>query len=97
MSTKIKDITAESFQGDVLERKGLILIDFWAPWCGPCKALAPKLESLAEEKKELAFGKINIDSHPDLAARSSVRGIPTLVLYRDGSEVGRVVGNQSKE
>lgn len=70
-----------------------VLVDLWAPWCGPCRAVAPALEQLAAERAgSLRVAKVNVDEAPEVSARLGVQGIPTMVLYRDGTEIGRQVG-----
>jgi thioredoxin 2 len=71
---------------------GAWVVDFWAAWCGPCRMIAPVIEQLAGERSDVRFGKLNVDEHPQLAAKYNARSIPLLVLFRDGVERGRVVG-----
>ena len=84
------DITTETFEQEVLEADTPVLIDFWAPWCGPCRRLAPVLDRLASE--ELKVVKVNVDEHPALASAFGVRGIPNLVLMKDRKALHRIVG-----
>lgn len=93
----VKHFSNDTFQSEVLQGSGPILVDFWAPWCGPCKMLGPVIDGLADELSGKAVvGKVNIDDEPDLAAKYSVVTIPTIILFKDGQEVNRLVGVQSK-
>jgi len=93
----IKHFSNDTFQSEVLQGSGPILVDFWAPWCGPCKMLGPVIDGLADELSGKAVvGKVNIDDEPDLAAKYGVVTIPTIILFKDGQEVNRLVGVQSK-
>ena len=93
-----KSITDASFEQDVLKASTPVLVDFWAEWCGPCKALAPKLEELATEMSgKVTITKINIDENPATPAKYGVRGIPTLIIFKDGKEVDQLVGNYPKD
>lgn len=99
MSNYIFEINDANFEKDVLNhRQQPVLVDFWAPWCGPCKMVAPVIEDLAAEyKDQLKIVKINVDKNRQYAGQLKVMGIPTLVLFKDGQEVDRVVGFRSKE
>ena len=93
----VKHFSNDTFQSEVLQGSGPILVDFWAPWCGPCKKLGPVIDGLADELSGKAVvGKVNIDDEPDLAAKYGVVTIPTIILFKDGQEVNRLVGVQSK-
>ncbi len=93
MSDAVKNVTLDSFDQDVLQAGTLVLVDFWATWCGPCKIVAPVVEELAKEYEgKMSFAKINTDENPDLASRYNIRGIPTLAFFKEGNVVDQVVG-----
>lgn len=96
MDQKVRDITENEFQTEITKAQAPILVDFYAEWCGPCKALAPKLEEIANEE-QIHILKVNVDSNRSLAAQLSVKGLPTMILFKDGIEASRLVGNKSKE
>lgn len=92
------EITQENFEKEVTQSKEPVLIDFWAPWCMPCKIIAPSVEKLAEEMKgSVKVAKSNVDDAPEVATNLSVLNIPTLVLFKGGQEVARMIGVNSKE
>ena len=76
------DVTASNFKG-VVEKDGIVLIDWWAPWCGPCKAFGPTYEKVAQKHQDITFGKVNTEDQPDLAGAFDIRSIPTLMILRD--------------
>jgi thioredoxin 1 len=89
----IIELTEANFEQEVLKAEGPVVVDFYAPWCGPCKMLAPLLEQLAGELAgKLKFAKLNVDDAPELSADHEITGVPTLMLFRDGKVVDRVVG-----
>jgi len=93
MSDDIKHVTDASYQQDVLEADSPVLVDFWAPWCGPCRMIAPVVEELAKEYAgKVTFAKMNTDENPDTPSSLGIRGIPTLILYVNGEEADRLVG-----
>jgi thioredoxin 1 len=86
-------LTEQNFDEALAAAEGLVMVDFWAEWCGPCRAVAPVLEEIAEESDgEVTLMKVNIDENSSLAARYEVRSIPTILFIRDGEVVDRVVG-----
>jgi len=86
----VEDLTSDTFDQRV--REGLTVVDFWAPWCGPCRAMAPQIERAARLRPQYRFAKVNVDEQPALAARFAVRSIPTLAVIRDGSLMGTAAG-----
>jgi len=92
------EITRGNFEEEVRKSVLPVLVDFWAPWCMPCKIIAPAVEKLAEEMKgKVKISKSNVDENPDVATEFSIMNIPTLVLFKDGKEVSRIMGVNSKE
>lgn len=98
MNKLVNEVTDSSFEQEVLKSAKPVLVDFWAPWCGPCRALAPTIDALAEEKSEkVTFVKVNVDENPKTATSFGIRGIPTLLLFSGGQEVERLIGLTNKE
>jgi len=92
-----KTVTDQSFQSDVIGASGPVLVDFWAEWCGPCKMIGPSLEELSEELGEtVTIAKLNIDENPDAPSKYGVRGIPTMILFKDGQPAATKVGAAPK-
>ena len=95
MTTSVNN---ETFASEVLEQTKLVLVDFWAEWCGPCKMLAPSVEKISEEYSDkLKVGKLDVDSNPNISSTFGIRSIPTLLIFKNGSPVDQIVGAVSKE
>ncbi len=97
MSEHITDVTDISFQAEVLESDTPVLVDFWAPWCGPCRLVAPALEEIAGERDDLRIVKLNVDDNQQTAAQYQVLAIPTMILFRNGAEAKRIQGAMPKK
>jgi thioredoxin 1 len=88
----MRDVTDETFEAEVLQAGKPVVVDFWAPWCGPCKAVTPVLEQLAESSENTEFVKVDIDENPVIASRYDVLSIPTVILFADGEAREMLVG-----
>ena len=94
----VRETSDSTFEAEILKSKGLALVDFWAEWCGPCRMLAPTIDSLATEYTgKLQVFKMNVDNNPTTPTRFHVRGIPTVILFKDGQVVDQLVGNQPRD
>lgn len=97
MSESIKHVSDASFEADVLKSDVPVLVDYWAEWCGPCKMIAPLLEDVSKEYQgRVIIAKVNVDENPDTPAKFGIRGIPTLMLFKDGKAAATKVGALSK-
>ena len=97
MAGTLNEVTDSSFQAEVIEAVGPVLVDFWAPWCGPCRVVAPVLEEIAAERPELRVVKLNIDENQQTAANFQVLSIPTMILFKGGQPVKTVIGAYPKK
>ena len=97
MAGTITDVSDSSFQAEVLESETAILVDFWAPWCGPCRVVAPALEEINDDRDDVRVVKLNIDDNMQTAAQYQVLAIPTMILFRNGQEAKRIQGAMPKK
>ena len=97
MAGKLNEVTDSNFQAEVLESENPVLVDFWAPWCGPCRVVAPVLEEIAGERADLKIVKLNVDDNQQTAVNYDVLSIPTLILFRNGEAVKKVIGAYPKK
>ncbi len=97
MAGNVKDVTDSSFQAEVLEADTPTLVDFWAPWCGPCRVVSPVLEEIDAERSDMRVVKLNIDENQQVAGQYGVISIPTMILFRNGEAVHKIVGAYPKK
>ena len=97
MAGTINDVTDTNFQAEVLENADPVLVDFWAPWCGPCRVVAPTLEEINDEQENLRIVKLNVDENQQTAAKYQVMSIPTLILFRNGQPAKTIIGALPKK
>ncbi len=93
----VKKIDAQDFENEVLNHKGVVFVDFYADWCGPCKISAPIIEELSEEMPNVKFLKVDVDANPQLAQQYGIFSIPTFIIFKDGQRVHQFVGARDKE
>jgi thioredoxin 1 len=91
------NINRNNFQGEVLNSDRPVLLDFWAPWCGPCRMVGPVLDEIAAERADIKIGKINVDEQPELAGQFGIMSIPTLVVMKNGKVVNQALGARPKD
>ncbi len=93
----VYEVTDQTFETEVIQSNVPVLVDFWAAWCGPCQALGPTIESVADEQAgRVKVCKINVDDNPGVAAKFGIRSIPTIYLFKNGQNLGQLVGNVAK-
>ena len=97
MAENISDITDTNFQAEVLESDTPVLVDFWAPWCGPCRIIAPSLEEINDENDNLRVVKLNVDENQQTAAQYNVMSIPTLIVFKNGQPAKTIIGAMPKK
>jgi thioredoxin 1 len=97
MAGNLSEVTDANFDAEVLESSTPVLVDFWAPWCGPCRVVGPVLEEIAGEREDLRIVKLNIDDNQQTAARFQVLSIPTMILFKAGQPVKTVIGAYPKQ
>jgi thioredoxin 1 len=94
---QVHDVTDATFEAEVLESETPVLVDFWAPWCGPCRMVSPILEQINEERDDVRVVKLNVDENQNLAVRYEVLSIPTMILFKDGQIAKKLIGAQPKQ
>ncbi len=98
MAEGISDVTSSTWDAEVLKAQGLVMVDFWAPWCAPCRMVSPTVEELSKEYQgRMKFMKLNTDENPDIASKYNIMGIPTLMFIKDGRSVDSIVGAIPKQ
>ncbi len=92
MAGAVSEVSDSNFQAEVIENDQPVLVDFWAPWCGPCRVVAPHLEELAGERDDLRIVKLNVDENPGVSSQFNVMSIPTLLLFKNGQVAHQIIG-----
>ena len=93
----VKTLNKNNFKEEVLNKKGTVLVDFWASWCGPCRMMSPIVDEIAKEDQGISVGKVNVDEEPELSTQFGVMSIPTLLVFKDGKPVNQSVGARPKQ
>jgi thioredoxin 1 len=97
MAANIIEVSDQDFEKEVLKADKPVLVDFWAPWCGPCRALGPIIEEISGEISEVKFAKVNVDESPHISSVFQVMSIPTLIIFKDGKPIEQMIGLQDKD
>ena len=90
--SKAKELNSGNFEAEVLKSQGVVLVDFWAPWCVPCKMVGPVLDEIAEELSDIKIVKVNVDDEQELAGKYGIRSIPTMIIFKNGEKVDQMIG-----
>lgn len=97
MAGPLLEVTDATFQAEVIESETPVLVDFWAPWCGPCRVVGPVLEQIASERTDLRIVKLNTDENPQVSANFQILSIPTMILFKDGQVAKKIIGAYPKQ